>query len=189
MPSRKSRRANRKTPKCANRKTPKRASRKTPKRTSRKTPKRAKQNNTIFRPKILIPESNNDINVYELDYKLFEYLRNGSFPTLLIEYYASWCGACINFKPVYEEVGIYYKLNNLMNYKRYGEQGKQTIITRIDADRYSDIAVQNNIKSFPTIVLYVIGKDTFGENVYNQFIYTGPRTLIDIVKFIEKHRQ
>ena len=149
-----------------------------------------KQHDTIIsRPTILMPESTNDINVYELDDELFEEVRKGGSHTVLIEYYASWCGACTKFKPVYEELGEYYKKLNAINYERYAEQGNQTIIARVDADKYSDIAVQNDITSFPTIILYVIHKVGFGKNEYKQFIYSGPRTVTDLINFIEENRQ
>lgn len=76
----------------------------------------------------------------------------------IILYYATWCGYCTDFKPVYNEMAKFYK---------------DITFTQVDIDKNQEMISKNNkmlytykVKSFPTIVLYKNGKyvRTFTQN-------------------------
>ena len=92
----------------------------------------------------------------------------------LVYFYAPLCRFCKEFSPIFEQLKQYY-----------GEQtGSDTYvhIAKIDAYKYKNVFKSQNIKSFPTIKLYI-------NNGTGSISYNGPRTSQDIIKFIEDKKK
>lgn len=84
--------------------------------------------------------------------------------TVLVEFYAPWCGHCKALAPIYEQLGEKYKDN------------EQIVIAKMDAA--SNELEHTRVNSYPTIKLYK--KDT------NEAVeYNGERTLDGLSKFID----
>lgn len=82
---------------------------------------------------------------------------------VLMEFYASWCGHCKQFAPVYEEIA--------------SRLGGSVVVARIDADKHSVVASLQGIQGFPTIRFFSNGVPIG---------YTGDRTLEDVLKFVAR---
>ncbi|MGM9882187.1 MAG: thioredoxin [Bacilli bacterium] len=62
----------------------------------------------------------------------------------VVDFYATWCGPCKMFAPIFEEVANDYDYNFI----------------KLDVDKYSDIAREYGVMSIPTIILFESGKET-----------------------------
>lgn len=70
------------------------------------------------------------------------------FPSLIeneavVDFYATWCGPCRMFAPVFEEVSNEENLNFI----------------KLDVDQHADIARKYGVMSIPTIILFKNGKE------------------------------
>jgi len=81
--------------------------------------------------------------VVELDIEKFNELVGGDVP-ILVEFYAPWCGHCKNLKPTYDLVA-----------EAYEHVKEKVIIAKIDADKYKELRKPHNLKSYPTIKLFM----------------------------------
>jgi len=88
-------------------------------------------------------------------------------PVTLVEFYASWCGHCKAFAPIYEKVATALK-----------EKGIP--VARIDGAEESQVSEAERIEGFPTIRLYLSGEP---------ISYEGERTLENVLAFVEKAQQ
>lgn len=61
----------------------------------------------------------------------------------VVDFYASWCGPCKMFGPIFEEVSNEKNIN----------------FVKLDVDKYSDIAREYGVMSIPTIILFKDGKE------------------------------
>ena len=61
----------------------------------------------------------------------------------VVDFYATWCGPCKMFGPIFEEVANESDMN----------------FVKLDVDRYSDIAREYGVMSIPTIILFSDGKE------------------------------
>jgi len=61
----------------------------------------------------------------------------------VVDFYATWCGPCKMFGPIFEEVS---KTNNIN-------------FIKVDVDKNSDIAREYGVMSIPTIILFKEGKE------------------------------
>jgi len=74
--------------------------------------------------------------------------------TWIVEFYAAWSPACVDFVPVFAEISTKYSLDNL----KYG---------KIDVTRYPDVAAKYSIevsalkqsRQLPTLILFENGKE------------------------------
>lgn len=65
--------------------------------------------------------------------------------TVLVDFFASWCGPCKMLAPILEEVA--------------SENTTDTLICKVDVDECFDIAKSYGVMSVPTLVLFVDGKE------------------------------
>jgi len=91
---------------------------------------------TTFKKSEPIPENNNG-PVTTLVADNFDDVTSGK--SVLIKYYAPWCGHCKTLAPVYEELGAAFK-------------GKDIIIAEIDAT--ANYIAESRVSGFPTIIYY-----------------------------------
>lgn len=61
----------------------------------------------------------------------------------VVDFYATWCGPCKMFGPIFEEVGESSDINFI----------------KIDVDKYSDIARSYGVMTIPTTILFRDGKE------------------------------
>ncbi|XP_057656523.1 protein disulfide-isomerase isoform X2 [Diorhabda carinulata] len=94
----------------------------------------------------------------------FDSVALDSTKDVLVEFYAPWCGHCKQLVPIYDQLGEHFKDNN------------DVIIAKMDAT--SNELEHTKVTSFPTIKLF-----TKGEN--RAIDYNGPRTLEELIKFVE----
>ena len=64
--------------------------------------------------------------------------------TVLVDYWAPWCGYCRRIGPAYEKIAEEY--------------GQQLIIAKINIDEEGQLAQQERIEVIPTLVLYKGGQ-------------------------------
>ena len=81
-------------------------------------------------------------------------------------YYAPWCGHSRNLLPTWEEVENTYARHSRIQ------------VDKIDCEKNPEAAKENEIRGFPTIILY---KDN------DKIVYQGKRDLESIKAFIGKH--
>ncbi len=84
-------------------------------------------------------------------------------PTLTM-FYASWCGHCTHFRPIYEAASRLAKEKNV-----------NVQFTAIECSTYNSVVTDFSIKGFPTVVLFKDG---------NQSVYDGKRVSSDIVEWV-----
>ena len=64
---------------------------------------------------------------------------------VLVDFYADWCGPCNAMSPVIEELAI--------------ELEGKAKVGKINVDENSDIAVEYNVMSIPTLIVFKNGKE------------------------------
>jgi len=93
------------------------------------------------------------------------------FKPHLINFYASWCGACNQFKPVWNELEKHYKNNDM-------------VVSAIECGDNQEIMGKYGIKHFPTVRLYMASGGN--KNIYE---YTEKRELDSMINWINLHVQ
>ncbi len=64
---------------------------------------------------------------------------------MLVDFYADWCGPCNAMAPVIEELAT--------------ELDGKAKVGKINVDENSDIAVEYNVMSIPTLIMFKNGKE------------------------------
>ena len=64
---------------------------------------------------------------------------------VLVDFYADWCGPCNAMAPVIEELAM--------------ELDEKAKVGKINVDENSDIAVEYNVMSIPTLIIFQNGKE------------------------------
>jgi thioredoxin 1 len=67
---------------------------------------------------------------------------------VLIDFWASWCGPCLRFGPIFERVA---------------EEHPDAVFAKVDTEAQQDLAAQYGVTSIPTLVVYRDGIPVFGQ--------------------------
>ena len=67
---------------------------------------------------------------------------------VLIDFWASWCGPCLRFGPIFERVA---------------EQHPDAVFAKVDTEAEQELAAQYGVTSIPTLVVYRDGIPVFGQ--------------------------
>lgn len=86
---------------------------------------------------MIIEFTENKFNEFIKDKKLF-----------VIDYFATWCGPCKMFGPIYEEA------SKLEEYTK-----KNFNFVKLDVDQNTDFAADQGVTSVPTVIIYKDGKE------------------------------
>ena len=62
---------------------------------------------------------------------------------VLVDYWATWCGPCKMVGPLVEEIA--------------SEYGQRLKVGKIDVDSNQDIALEQNVRSIPTLLIFKEG--------------------------------
>ena len=76
--------------------------------------------------------------VVELNKENFESVVTGS-PTVIVDYWAPWCGPCRGFAPVYERVA---------------EMNPDVVFAKLNTEDEPEIAGHFQIRSIPTLMVF-----------------------------------
>lgn len=76
--------------------------------------------------------------VVELTKENFEQVVTGN-PTVVVDYWAPWCGPCRGFAPVFEKVS---------------EQHPDVVFAKVNTDEEQEIAQHFQIRSIPTLMVF-----------------------------------
>mmetsp|Transcript_50554 Transcript_50554/g.99030 ORF Transcript_50554/g.99030 Transcript_50554/m.99030 type:complete len:817 (+) Transcript_50554:51-2501(+) len=87
-----------------------------------------------------------DKNIKELTEETFKPTLEAN-KAVLVEFYAPWCGACQSFAEEYSQLAA-----------KAVEDGK-VLVTKIDADKHSNVGDSQNIQGFPTMKVFVNGNE------------------------------
>jgi len=98
--------------------------------------------------------------------KNFNEVARDKSKTVLVEFYAPWCGHCKQLAPIYDQLGANFK------------DKPEFVVAKMDStvNELEDIKIQ----SFPTIKLFPKDSDKVID-------YSGERTLDGLTKFLESH--
>ncbi|CCV64505.1 Thioredoxin [Alteracholeplasma palmae J233] len=70
---------------------------------------------------------------------------------VLVDYFATWCGPCKMLMPVLEEMS---------------NEVTEMPVYKVDIDKFRPLAIDSQIKSVPTLVLYKDGKEVARQSGY-----------------------
>jgi thioredoxin 1 len=67
---------------------------------------------------------------------------------VVIDFWATWCGPCLRFAPVFEKVS---------------ERHPDVVFAKVDTDAETELSAQYEVSSIPTLVVYRDGIPVFGQ--------------------------
>ncbi|MBE6625148.1 MAG: thioredoxin [Ruminococcaceae bacterium] len=80
--------------------------------------------------------------ILHIDKNKFEELK-ASEKTIVLDFYAEWCGPCKMIAPFIEEIAL---------------ENPDITVAKVDVDKATDLAIEFGIQSIPTIVVFKDGK-------------------------------
>ena len=84
------------------------------------------------------------MEVIKLNNESFEKEVKEAEQIVLVDFYADWCGPCKMMSPIIEELA--------------NEVGDKVKICKLNVDECQDIAIQFNVMSIPTLVIFKDGQ-------------------------------
>jgi len=76
--------------------------------------------------------------------RLIKHIENSALP-ILIDFWAPWCGPCLNFAPLFDEFAA--------------RVGNQLRLLKVDTEANQQAAIDFNVRSIPTLSLMLHGKE------------------------------
>ena len=99
--------------------------------------------------------------ILHIDKNKFEELK-ASEKTIVLDFYAEWCGPCKMIAPFIEEIAL---------------ENPDITVAKVDVDKATDLAIEFGIQSIPTIVVFKDGK------ISSKAIgYRSKEQLIELIK-------
>jgi thioredoxin 1 len=83
-------------------------------------------------------------NTVEVTDQTFAEVVKGSDKTVLVDFWAEWCGPCKMLTPIVEELAV--------------EFGEQAVIAKVNVDDNMLISQEFNIRSIPTLLFFKNGE-------------------------------
>ena len=83
------------------------------------------------------------MSVEKINKEIFEKEIKTSDKTVLIDFYADWCGPCKMVAPIVHEIA---------------EENPQYKIVKVNVDEATDLAIQFGVQSIPTLIVMKDGK-------------------------------
>ncbi len=109
-----------------------------------------------------IKEENKKVSVLKVTSKNFEEEVLNSNEFVIVDFYADWCGPCKMMSPIMEEIA--------------GEADNAKVC-KVNVDEAQDLAVQYNVMSIPTIIIFKDGE------IKEQFVgVTSKETILNALK-------
>lgn len=105
---------------------------------------------------MFIPERRMNMAVIELNKENFNEIINTE-KTILIDFFATWCGPCRMVSPIVDEIA---------------EEHPEFVVAKVDVDQNPELAAQFKVMSIPTLVVI---KD---KKVINQSAGARPKAQI-----------
>ncbi len=87
----------------------------------------------------------NKMNVAEIMSQDFEKEVLDSQTTVLVDFFATWCGPCKMMSPIIENIA---------------EENSNVKVVKVDVDKNQDLAMKYSVMSIPTIIIFKNGKPT-----------------------------
>ena len=87
----------------------------------------------------------NKMNVAEIMSQDFEKEVLNSQTTVLVDFFATWCGPCKMMSPIIENLA---------------EENSNVKVVKVDVDKNQDLAMKYSVMSIPTIIIFKNGKPT-----------------------------
>jgi len=87
--------------------------------------------------------------------------------TVLVKFYASWCGHCKSLEPAYEQVAAHFAARD------------DVVIARVEVPTYESVGQDYGIRGFPTLMV-------FAKNNKAPQTFSGARTKDGLIAFVEE---
>lgn len=100
--------------------------------------------------------------------KFYEYMERKTKVYYVVDFYAKWCGPCKKFAPKYEKLSETYKDIRFL---------------KVDIENNEDLAEKYDIRSLPTFLFFVSGKD---KPLFSPIVGVDEEKIIDNLKYLKK---